>query len=90
MLDQFSHSFSKADVIIVTDIYAAREKDTGDIHSIDLVKAINRQGQRAVYMPNFNEVAVYLANNIEKGDIVFTIGAGNIYKIGEMLLNKDF
>jgi UDP-N-acetylmuramate--alanine ligase len=90
LLDQFSHSFSKADVIIVTDIYAAREKDTGDIHSIDLVKAINRQGQRAVYMPNFNEVAVYLANNIEKGDIVFTIGAGNIYKIGEMLLNKDF
>jgi UDP-N-acetylmuramate--alanine ligase len=90
LLDEFSRSFSKADVIIVTDIYAAREKDTGDIHSTDLVDAISRRGQKTFYIPDFRKAAKYLAQNLEKGDIILTVGAGNIYRVGEMLLKEDF
>ncbi len=89
LLKDFSHSFNQADKIIVTDIYAAREKNTGDIHSTDLVNEINRKGKDAVYIPAFEDIVLYLSRNLREGDLVLTVGAGNIYRIGEMLVEGD-
>jgi len=90
LLKDFSQSFNNAHRVIITDIYAAREKDTGEIHSTDLVKEINKKGQDALYISNFKDIAHYLSKNIKDGDLVLTVGAGNVFRVGEMLLEGNF
>lgn len=86
LLDSFSKSFNDADYVIITDIYAAREKDYGDIHSKTLCDAISSQGKKACYIDSFEKVVNYLKNSIKENDILVTMGAGDVYKIGEMIL----
>lgn len=89
LLDSFSKSFSQTDYTIITDIYAAREKDYGDIHSKTLVDAINNNGDSAFYMETFDEIVKFLQDNLRPNDMVVTMGAGDVYKIGQMLLNSQ-
>lgn len=89
LLDSFSESFINAKQVIITDIYAAREYDNGEIHSKDLVNAINNKTSNAIYIGSFEEVESYLLNNVRKGDTILTMGAGNVYLIGESLLEHD-
>lgn len=89
LLDSFSKSFSEADYTIITDIYAAREKDYGDIHSKTLVDAINQNKDKALYIETFRDIVKFLKNNLRPGDTVVTMGAGDVYKIGEMLLEEE-
>jgi len=86
LLDEFSHAFSDADKVIVTDIYAAREIDEGKIHSRDLVERINQHQLKAEYISKFEDIASYIKTHAEPGDIVITMGAGNVYEIGEQIL----
>lgn len=86
LLDSFSKSFHEADEIIITDIYAAREKDYGDIHSKTLVNAIKDCKGNACYMESFEEIIDYLSRVLQKDDIAVTMGAGDVYRIGEQLL----
>lgn len=86
LLEGFSKSFSLADVVIITDIYAAREKDYGDIHSKTLVQAIAERDTMAFYMERFEDIVRFLENNLRKDDAVVTMGAGDVYKIGRMLI----
>ena len=86
-IDQFSHAFGNADNIIVTDIYAAREKDPGDIHSSMLAEKIRERGGNAIYIGDFQEIAQYLDKNTQSGDLVLTMGAGDIVRCGEIFLN---
>jgi len=88
LFNLFVHAFKQADRLIITDIYAAREKDTGEIHSRDLVKAIQQTGQPCMYLQTFEEIVDYLKDNISPGDIVITVGAGDVYRVGDMLLNS--
>lgn len=88
LLDSFANSFVESDTVIITDIYAAREKDYGDIHSKTLQTAINKHNKNAYYMESFEDVVKFLKNNLKDGDIVVTMGAGDVYKIGEMLLEE--
>lgn len=88
LLDEFSAAFDDADKVIVADIYAAREKDTGDIHSRDLVERLKRRGKESLYLPNFDSIQEYLSNNAQEGDLVITMGAGDIHKVGENLVGK--
>lgn len=88
LLDDFANSFFDADKVIVTDIYAAREKDTGLIHSTDLVKLLQDKELDAVYINNFEQIADFIMQNAEKDDIVITMGAGNIYNVADILLSK--
>lgn len=74
LLDDFSKSFHMADEVIIADIYAAREKDLGFIHSKDLAKAIVAKGQKANYLGDFSSILSYLLENVEPGDIVITMG----------------
>lgn len=84
--DEFAKAFFDCDGLVVTDIYAAREKDTGLITSADLVEVINKNSGNATYIKDFQDVADYFKEHVKEGDLVITMGAGDVYKIGEMLV----
>lgn len=90
LLNEFSEAFKDADKVVVADIYSAREIDSGEIHSSTLTDKIRQNGQDAVYFPSFEEIVEYLKENTSPGDLILTMGAGDIYKVGEMFLkDKD-
>ena len=84
----FAKTLTLADRIVLTDIYAAREKDTLDISSRDLQKCIQDLGKECFYFPTFDEVENFLLENCIKDDMLITMGAGDVYKIGEALLGN--
>ena len=86
LLDSFSTAFKDADKVIIPDIYAAREKNTGLIHSTDLVNALVENGTDAIYISNFESIENFILENVAPNDIVITMGAGNVYTIGDALL----
>lgn len=87
LLKSFAESFSDANTVIITDIYAAREKDNGVIHSKDLANAITTTN--SIYLKTFDEITSYLIDNLKDDDIVVTMGAGNIYLVGESILQSN-
>lgn len=90
LFDEFVDAFTDADVVILTDIYAAREKDVYNISSYKLVTAMQAKypDRKIFYVKDFGDIANYIRKSAGEGDIVMTMGAGDVYKIGEMLLNK--
>ncbi|MBO5453667.1 MAG: UDP-N-acetylmuramate--L-alanine ligase [Clostridia bacterium] len=88
LLNDFSNAFYKADKVIITDIYAAREKDDGTIHANDLVNALKINGVDAEYIPDFDDICQYIKKNSAPGNIFITIGAGDIYKISNQIANS--
>lgn len=86
LLESFSEAFKNSDQVIITDIYAARENDNGEVHSKDLVNAVQSKGSDAIYLSTFKEVEEYLIKNAREDDIILTMGAGNVYLIGESIL----
>ncbi len=86
LLDDFTEAFSFADQVIITDIYAAREKDNGKIHSKVLADRIRQKGISANYIQNFDDIKSYILKHASKEDIIITMGAGNVFEIGESLL----
>ncbi|MBR2476892.1 MAG: UDP-N-acetylmuramate--L-alanine ligase [Clostridia bacterium] len=84
LFDDFATALADAENLVIADIYAAREKDTGLVHAKDLADAIDG----AVYISGFENIAEYFTQNAKAGDIILTMGAGDIFKVGEILLNK--
>ncbi len=91
LFDQFANAFEDTDKLILADIYAAREKNIYKISSKELSAEIKKQHpEKDVYfMPDFNSMAEFVYNNASEGDIVITMGAGDIYKLGDLILEKD-
>ena len=87
LLDDFANALINFDNIIVLDIYAAREKNTYGITSKDLVNRINSIGKESKYIPDFNDCVKYVKDNVQKDDIVITLGAGTVTQIGPMLVD---
>ena len=73
--------------MIITDIYAAREKDTGEISSKDLVNKIEKTSKNAVYIKDFKDIEKYVEKELKPGDLFITIGAGDVYKIGDEIVS---
>lgn len=86
--DDFVDSLSKADVdeIYVTDVFPAREKGDGAALSVKLAKDLN---SKAVYTGSVEETATLLSNNFESFDVVLTMGAGNVYKVYDLLMRGN-
>ncbi len=89
LLKSFSEAFSEADKVIITDIYAAREKDNGIVHSRNLNDAIRKNGIDAIYIKEFEDIKDYLIQNIKEDDVVITMGAGNVYSILDLILDGE-
>lgn len=85
-IDGFADSFCDADVVAVLDIYSAREVDDGSIHSRDLAKKIQTFGKEAYYFDSFEAAAAFFKDRCSAGDMIITMGAGDIYKLGEDIL----
>ncbi len=93
-LDKFADVLSKVDNLILTDIYAAREKNTFNISSSDIIKIINEKYSdrncNPVYIEdkdNFSKIKEYLKLNVKKDDLVLIVGAGSIEKLFSNLFN---
>ncbi len=78
--------FTDADSVLVPDIYPGREKDTGIVHARDMVAAINETSRNATYIPTFEEIRDYLDAHAEPGDLVVTVGSGDVYRQTRKLL----
>ena len=86
LLDDFADSLTYFDNIIITDIYAARETNTYNVSSEDIVQKIKDLGRKAIYIKDFDDIVSYLKEHVQKDDIILTLGAGTVTKIGSMLL----
>ena len=78
--------FCNADEVLVPDIYPGREVDTGIVHARDMVAGINRETHNARYLATFEEIAAYLDEHAAPGDIVITVGSGDVYRQTQKLL----
>lgn len=88
LLDDFAGALSQADEIVLADIYAAREKNTIGISSDDLRKHMLEQNTNVYYIPKFEDIEAFLLQHVEEGDVLITMGAGDIYKVGDDLLKQ--
>ena len=88
LLTEFAEALSHADKVVLADIYAARETDTLGISSLDLKHEIEKLGKECFYFGSFEEIEKFLSKNCINGDLLITMGAGNVYQIGEALISQ--
>lgn len=91
LFDEFAEAFQGADKLIFAEIYAAREKNIYKISSKSLVAEIKkRHPEKDVYFfDDFSDMASFVYNNADEGDLVLTMGAGDIYRVAELILELD-
>ncbi len=89
LLDDFAKVLSKADKVVLVDIYASREKDTGLVSSKDLAQKIVEHGGDVEYCGTFENAENYIINNCNPQDMLITMGAGDIVKLGEKLVSQQ-
>lgn len=90
-LDDFADALSLADMVVLADIYAARETDDLGVSSKDILERLEAKGVNAYYCPTeetFEGIEKFLLKNCIDGDLLITMGAGNILEVGEHLLGK--
>ena len=85
-MKDFAKALCLADKVVLADIYAARETDNLGISSENLQAEIKALGHECFYFPSFDEIENFLLENCIKGDLLITMGAGDVLKIGENLL----
>lgn len=87
LFHEFTRSFYQSDILIILPIYAASEKKIKGISAENLCKGIKEHGHKNVsYAPDFTQGLSMITHKAKKGDIVLTLGAGDIYKLGEKLI----
>ncbi|MBI5405888.1 UDP-N-acetylmuramate--L-alanine ligase [Candidatus Kaiserbacteria bacterium] len=87
LLDEFAVAFSDADRVLIAPIYAAREADDGSISSEILAERIHTTGTDAMALGSFDAIKRALAD-VSEGDVIMTMGAGDIYKVADALTQK--
>ncbi|MGL4572951.1 MAG: UDP-N-acetylmuramate--L-alanine ligase [Clostridium sp.] len=88
LFDEFTGAFDDADELILMDIYAAREKDTGLVSSDELGDAIRAKGVKCTNVHSHDEAVSYVKTILQPGDMLLTVGAGDVVLVGEKLLSK--
>ena len=92
LLNDFAKCFDDCDEVIVTEIYAAREKYDPTIHSIDLVEKLNKNKINAIYLKTFEEARDYIFETFKDNDTIITTGCGNPHVLAKMIVDdyKDY
>ncbi len=85
LLPDFATAFNDADHVIITDIFGSRETDTGLVHSRDIVRLMTHPD--VLYLDTLHRAAVFLATRLRPGDVLLTLGAGDVYWAGEWVLD---
>lgn len=88
LLPEFAEALSGADEIILADIFAAREKNTVGISSGDLAERIAEKGVPVHYLPDFDTIEKFILEHVKPGDLLITMGAGNVVEIGNRLVSR--
>lgn len=86
LFDDFTTCFNDADELVLMDIYAAREKDTGLVSSDELGEAIRNLGVKCTNVHSHEDALNYVKSKLQEGDLLLTVGAGDVVKVGEMFL----
>ncbi|MEE1078449.1 MAG: UDP-N-acetylmuramate--L-alanine ligase [Agathobacter sp.] len=87
-MHEFAEVLSMADIVVLADIYAAREKNIYGVTSKDLLNELKKTGTECYYFPSFEEIEKFLLKKCVNGDLLITMGAGNVVEIGESILGK--
>lgn len=85
LYEDFIDALRLADVAVVADIYAAREINTYGVSAEAMAKAL----PGGIYAGDFDGICDYLRDNVRAGDVILTVGAGDVYKVGQKLLGKN-
>jgi UDP-N-acetylmuramate--alanine ligase len=88
LADDFAHAFSDADTLQVLDIYAASEEPIPGINAEALAEKIRSAGTQAEYVSSFIDSAANASSVARDGDLVLTLGAGNVHQIGPMVIEE--
>jgi len=88
LFDDFARAFYQSDILVVLPIYSAGEERMEGIDGHGICEAIRAHGHREVVFSEGAEVILYLQKKLKKGDILLTLGAGNVWKVGEEVLKK--
>lgn len=84
LMDDFAQALSIADKTVLTEIMGSREKNIYNVFAEDLCEKI----QGCVWFPEFEQVADYVFQNAEEGDLIITLGCGDVYKVARMICKK--
>ncbi|MGN0660995.1 MAG: UDP-N-acetylmuramate--L-alanine ligase [Oscillospiraceae bacterium] len=84
LLNEFAASLKIADKVVMTEIMGSREKNVDGIHTSDLAKEI----PGSVWFDSFDRVAQYVVDNVQSGDLVITLGCGDVYKVAKIIIEK--
>ena len=84
LMDDFAEALSIADKTVLTEIMGSREKNTFNVYAKDLCDKI----RGAVWFPEFEQVAEHVSENAESGDLIITLGCGDVYKVARMICSK--
>ena len=88
-MEEFGGSFGAADRVIVTDVYAAGERPIEGVDGSAMAAALLRHGHPSVvHEPRLAEIPGMLAGIVRPGDVVLTLGAGDVWKVGEELVRS--
>ena len=88
LFHEFVEALAHADHVVLSDIYAARETDTLGISSKDIADALKEKGCDAYYFSSFEDIQDFCVEKCQKGDLLITMGAGDVVNIGEELLKR--
>jgi len=86
LLEEFGRAFAGLDLLVLTDIYPAREEPRPGVSGEILLAPVRRSGVPAVYIPCLEEIPAFLADFCAAGDVVTTMGAGDVWRVGEGFL----
>lgn len=87
LFNEFVTCFNDCDELILMDIYAAREKDTGLVSSFELGEEIRKSGMSCINVSSHEEAAMYLKDRVNENDLILTVGAGDVVRVGEKLMS---
>jgi UDP-N-acetylmuramate--alanine ligase len=89
--DEFAEALRCADKVVIAEIYAAREKNVHQVSAKSIAMKMKEDdpGRDAWYFKSFEEIASFVLNNAEEGDLIITMGAGDIDKVGDIILEAD-